>query len=100
MPAFDGSPSWDDPADFLGREPDWRDQGACNGHPNPDLWFPEPGTVGAISAREAKRICAGCVVQQECLHYAMTVKPEPTGVWGGTTPKDRRNMRRQRRKAA
>ncbi len=57
-------------------------KGACVGK-NPDLWFPEKGTSGS----EAVAICAACPVRSDCLEYG---KDETFGIWGGTTPADRR----------
>ena len=67
---------------------DWRDEAACAEHDGA-LWFPERGGFTA----EAKRICATCPVQAECLEYAETniIK---FGVWGGLSERQRR-MRRK-----
>lgn len=59
---------------------------------DPEAWFPEKGG----SPREAKRVCAGCEIQGECLQWALA-NNEPHGVWGGATPAERFRMRRQRR---
>lgn len=58
---------------------------------DPDAFFPESSSMHA--PREAKALCACCDIQQECLAYALTVPV--TGVWGGTTEKDRRHLRRE-----
>lgn len=42
-------------------------------------------------AEEAKSICRMCPVRKICLAYA--VHNEPHGVWGGTTPMERRELR-------
>jgi WhiB family transcriptional regulator, redox-sensing transcriptional regulator len=39
----------------------------------------------------AKRICAGCPVQRECLEYALRVR-EPFGIWGGLNETERRAL--------
>lgn len=41
--------------------------------------------------RRAQAICRVCVVQQECLDYALSIK-EPYGIWGGHTEVERREM--------
>ncbi len=41
--------------------------------------------------KAAKRICEQCTVVDQCLRRAL-VKDERHGVWGGTTPADRRNI--------
>jgi WhiB family redox-sensing transcriptional regulator len=45
-------------------------------------------------ASQARAICAVCEVQGECLELALSY-PEETeyGVWGGTTPGQRRRLR-------
>lgn len=48
---------------------------------------------GGRYVKEAKAICAGCPVQQKCLEWALYY-PEVDGIWGGTTPLERRRMRR------
>ena len=42
--------------------------------------------------REARKICAGCEVRDECLEHAMSA-PEKSGMWGGKSPRERRLMR-------
>ena len=64
--------------------PDQRSKAACAGK-DPDLWFPEKGQ----SSANAKAICEGCPVRSECLEYG---KLEAFGIWGGTTPAERRRM--------
>jgi len=39
--------------------------------------------------RRALAVCGGCKVRRECLAYALD-HDESAGVWGGTTPDDRR----------
>ena len=39
----------------------------------------------------AKRICADCPVQRECLEYALRVQ-EPFGIWGGLNETERRAL--------
>ncbi len=74
---------------------DWRAAGACLSA-DPDLFFPI--AAGAVAGRqiiEARRICAGCRVRQQCLDFAMRTG-ETHGIWGGTTPEERIAARRQR----
>ena len=66
--------------------PDLRPKAACQGK-DPDLWFPEKGE----SSTEAIAICEGCPVRSECLEYAIEAG-EAFGIWGGTTPAERRRM--------
>ena len=67
---------------------DWRDDAVC-ATTDPDLFFPESRDVRA--ERQAKKICAGCPVVQDCLEYAIEAGEE-FGVWGGTTELERRHM--------
>jgi hypothetical protein len=41
-----------------------------------------------VSSAEAKKMCDGCHVLDECREYAM-YNGEPFGIWGGTTPRER-----------
>jgi len=68
--------------------------GACRGT-DPDVFFPDRGE----SLEPAKQVCAGCVVRDECLEHALR-NGERFGVWGGTSERERRRIRRQRRTAA
>ena len=54
----------------------------------PDLFFDE--TPAVIAA--AKSLCAECPMIDECLNYALTV--DQYGVWGGTSAKERKQLRR------
>jgi WhiB family redox-sensing transcriptional regulator len=73
---------------------EWRESGACL-TADPDLFFPVAvGAVGARQADEARRICAHCDVRRECLQFALDMG-EGHGVWGGTTPDERRRAHRK-----
>ena len=75
-----------EPADAKG----WQDFANCLGV-DPDLFFPERGA----STREAKEVCKGCVVREDCLEYALA-NGEKFGIWGGLSERERRRIRRQR----
>jgi WhiB family redox-sensing transcriptional regulator len=68
----------------------WQRQANCLGV-DPDLFFPERG----MSTREAKEVCAACVVRQACLDYAIA-NGEKFGIWGGLSERERRTLRRAR----
>ena len=73
---------------------DWRDLAACAEF-DPDLFFPAGETgPAAEQIRHAKRVCAGCEVQDECLTYAVETN-QVSGVWGGLTEDERRPVRRR-----
>ena len=71
-------------------EKSWQDLANCLGV-DPDLFFPERGA----STREAKDVCRGCVVREDCLEYALQ-NGEKFGIWGGMSERERRRIRRQR----
>ena len=75
---------------FQPAEQAWQRQANCMGV-DPDLFFPERGA----STREAKEVCRGCVVQEDCLEYALA-NSEKFGIWGGLSERERRRIRRRR----
>ncbi len=74
----------------LAEDKSWQDLANCLGV-DPDLFFPERGA----STREAKEVCRGCVVRDDCLEYALA-NGEKFGIWGGMSERERRRIRRQR----
>ena len=68
----------------------WHQHAACRGA-NPTMFFPEQGNV--VSASRARQICATCPVAAPCLEQAL-LDCETEGIWGNTTPKERRVLRR------
>lgn len=64
----------------------------------PDLYFPdiEQDVSPLTTLRLAKAMCSECPIQVQCLDYAIT-NDEIHGVWGGTTPLERRQIKRGRR---
>jgi len=71
----------------------WRSAAACRSV-DPELFFPVSATGKSLEqATEAKRICAGCRVQRECLSFALRTL-QPYGIWGGTTEEERAIARR------
>jgi WhiB family redox-sensing transcriptional regulator len=68
----------------------WQSRANCMGV-DPDLFFPERGA----STREAKEVCRGCVVREDCLEYALA-NGEKFGIWGGLSERERRRLRRAR----
>jgi WhiB family redox-sensing transcriptional regulator len=72
-----------------GALPAWLDDAACKGM-DPDIFFPEQGNGWVHAAA----ICATCPVQQECLDWALQHE-ETEGVWGGTSQRERRRIKRR-----
>ena len=76
----------------------WRGSAACRSV-EPDLFFPI-GTTGTAlhHIAAAKAVCATCPVTSECLDFALETNQD-SGVWGGTSEEERRQLRRARARA-
>lgn len=79
----------------------WQQEAACRSR-DKNLFFDqegEPYRARLARARSAQVVCFDCPVRIACLQHALRY-PETHGVWGGTTPKQREqlrdNLRRQR----
>lgn len=72
----------------------WRHLGSCCGE-DPEVFYPDNDEEATL----ALQICAGCVVREACLEYALEAR-ERLGVWGGTTERERRRIWRRRRRSA
>lgn len=68
------------------RRTDWRDQGLCRNHDQPDLWYASDADQAAVA--QAVSICVTCPVVQECAQAAFA-RREPHGIWGGMTARQR-----------
>jgi WhiB family transcriptional regulator, redox-sensing transcriptional regulator len=66
----------------------WQERALC-AQIDPEMWFPEKGG----STSDAKKVCLGCPVRDECLTYALN-HDERFGVWGGCSERERRRMKR------
>jgi WhiB family redox-sensing transcriptional regulator len=73
-----------------GLDRSWQRRANCMGV-DPELFFPERGA----STREAKEVCRGCVVREDCLEFAIA-NSEKFGIWGGMSERERRRVRRAR----
>jgi WhiB family redox-sensing transcriptional regulator len=62
---------------------------------DPDIFFPEDYDDRRITL-EAKAICNICPLNADCLTYAVK-DASLDGIWGGTTPRERKNIRRRKR---
>ncbi|MFD6517037.1 WhiB family transcriptional regulator [Rhodococcus sp. NPDC060176] len=67
----------------------WISIGLC-AQTDPELFFPE--TYSSAATNMAKRICWKCPVRDACREHAV-MTTEPHGIWGGTTPYERRKIR-------
>ena len=70
----------------------WREQAACKGQPI-ELFFPERGGEGVTNTRKAREFCRICPVVEECLEYGLQFN-DRHGVYGNTTPMQRRKIKR------
>ncbi len=76
----------------------WQFDAACRGEDS-SLFF-APNYFERREEKErrearAKAICDRCVVQPECLEYALKIR-ESHGIWGGMNEHERRQLLRQR----
>lgn len=68
----------------------WRVRANCLGV-DPELFYPGPWDQPARD--EALAVCGSCVVRASCLAAALE-RDETFGIWGGTTERQRRRLRR------
>jgi WhiB family transcriptional regulator, redox-sensing transcriptional regulator len=72
----------------------WMEDAACR-EPgvDPELFFPVSESGAAVrQVAAARAVCARCPVQRQCRDWALQAG-EPAGIWGGTTPEERRLVR-------
>ena len=67
----------------------WQADSLC-AQTDPEAFFPEKGG----STRDAKKICSGCEVRDQCLEYALS-NDERFGIWGGLSERERRKLRKR-----
>jgi len=58
-----------------------------------EFFFPDISDINDYKL--ARTICSGCGVSKQCLEWA--VRHESHGMWGGTTPLERKQLRRRRK---
>jgi WhiB family redox-sensing transcriptional regulator len=78
---------------------EWMEDAACRGK-GPDRWFPaQRGETrrgaGRRAFAKARAVCALCPVRVDCLAYAEKLGEEH-GMWGGLTPDERHQRRKDR----
>jgi len=69
---------------------EWQGAARC-AEVDPEIFFPERGG----SSKAARAVCSGCSVRAQCLEYALNNK-EQFGIWGGTSERERRRLRKER----
>lgn len=75
----------------MASDQEWQQYGACRVVPV-TVFFP----AVEQESDDAKRVCATCSVQEECLEFAIAAG-ERFGVWGGLDPQERRSLVTRRR---
>lgn len=61
---------------------------------DPEAWWPDRKEVDDFPARMALDACTVCAAQDACLDYAVAAD-EREGIWGGLTPAERLDLRRE-----
>jgi WhiB family redox-sensing transcriptional regulator len=69
---------------------EWQAHARC-AEVDPEIFFPERGG----SSKAARAVCSQCDVRSQCLEYALNNK-EQFGIWGGTSERERRRLRKER----
>ena len=69
---------------------EWQSDARC-AEVEPEIFFPERGG----SSKAARAVCSECAVRLQCLEYALNNK-EQFGIWGGTSERERRRLRKER----
>lgn len=77
----------------------WRELAACDGE-DVEVFFPVGVAGPAVwQVSQAKAICAGCPVREECLSFALRTGQDH-GIWAGLTAEERRALRRDEARGA
>lgn len=73
---------------------DWRHHAACRDE-DPELFFPIGIDARAtMQLNEAKAVCSGCPVMDQCLSWALE-SGQDSGVLGGLSEAERRALKRR-----
>jgi len=80
---------------FMNAVADWRAIALCR-DTEPELFFPV-GTTGIALEQiaAAKSVCLQCGARSDCLDFALDSNQD-SGVWGGLSEEERREIRRER----
>lgn len=79
-------------------DPDWMEDAKCRGITATSLFYPDRSNDQVMTA---KAVCKGtdgtppCPVLQQCFDWAMQ-EEEKFGVWGGTSERERRRIKKTR----
>ena len=66
-----------------------------------DQFYPDDFSTGGATVlyEQARRVCMSCEVRLECAEWAITHNEE-YGMWGGLTPRERKEIRGRRLRLA
>lgn len=67
----------------------WMRDAECRGIDNPDIFFPDQ--MSSQVAAMAVAMCNRCQVQEACMRFAIA-NGEEYGIWGGLSPRARREI--------
>ena len=76
--------------EFLRLRPSWQKDALCHEYRHVNF-FPKLGEP----TEPAKQVCDRCAVKAECLAYALDDNDITAGIWGGTSNKQRKQLRTQ-----
>lgn len=82
----------DEEAGWIRRRPDWQFGAACR-DTDIELFFSTNTSNSGQQHAEAKAICHGCQVREECFRFGLY---ESRGIWGGFTAGERYDIRNGR----
>lgn len=78
---------------FQQQDTSWMEHSACRGV-DPEAFFPGKGGRRDKNTTNAKRVCEGCEVREQCRAYALAIE-QPSqrhGTWGGASPNERHQI--------
>ncbi len=78
-------------ADEAPSSANWRQDAACRSLPDSMFFLAGDDFAGM---KRAKAVCEQCPVIDDCLEFAVLTN-QSLGIWGGTTPNERRQIRRR-----
>lgn len=92
--------------DTVSKTDDWHERAQCRDYKfkrddkgevfNP--WFPKSGKPEDVTS-EGMKICGACPVALDCLIWALDKGELKDGIYGGTTPSQRRAMLKKKKAA-
>ena len=82
------------------RSTEWMEEAKCR-DASSDVFFKEHAGDQRNAYTRAKELCEVCPVRSECLEWALADRSSiDFGVFGGTTPRERRKILASRRQSA